>query len=85
MPTVLDTPTVLEHVETDNLPIEQSSAHSARPGFWRTLAHGVTTYLTHTSCERHAPAYCAPRSFETPMDRLVREYQSISVHALAII
>ena len=85
MPTVLDTPTVLEHVETDNLPIEQSSAHSARPGFWRTLAHGVVTYLTHTGCERHTPSYRGTHSFETPMDRLVREYPSLSVYALAVI
>ena len=81
MPTVLDTPTVLEHIEIDNLPIEQLPARSAHPGFWRTLAHGVTTYLTHTSRERHAPS---SRPFETPMDRLVREYPSLSAHALAI-
>lgn len=85
MPTVLDTPTVLEHVETDNLPIERPSARGARPGFWRTLAHRVATYLTHTGRERHTPSYRGTRPFETPMDRLVREYPSISVHALAII
>jgi hypothetical protein len=85
MPTVLDTPTVLEHIETDNLPIERPPVRGARPGFWRTLAHGVMTYLTYTPRGRYAPAYRAPRSFETPMDRLVREYPSISVHALAII
>ena len=48
MPTVLDTPTILEHVEIDNLPIERPQTCGARPGFWRTLAHGVATYLTHT-------------------------------------
>ena len=84
MPTVLDTPEVLEHVETDNLPIERPPARSARPGFWRTLVHGVTTYLTHTLRGRHVPPSCAPRPFETPMDRLVREYPSLSAHALAI-
>jgi hypothetical protein len=85
MPTVLDTPVVLEHVETDNLPIERPQARGARPEFWRALAHGVTTYLTHTWRERHAPSYRAPRPFETPLDLLVREYPSISVYALAII
>ena len=85
MPTVLDIPTILEHVETDNLPIERPQTCGARPGFWRTLAQGVATYLTHTGCERHTPSYRGTHSFETPMDRLVREYPSISVHALAII
>ena len=85
MPTVLDTPAVLEHVETDNLPIERPQKRGARPGFWHTLAHGVATYLTHAGRERHTPSYRATHPFETPMDRLVREYPSISVHALAII
>jgi hypothetical protein len=84
MPTVLDTPEVLEHVETDNLPIEGLQARSARPGFWRALAYGVTTYLTCTLHARRVPAYHAPHPFETPMDRLVREYPSLSAHALAI-
>jgi hypothetical protein len=85
MPSVMDTPTLLEHVETDNLPIERPQARGARPRSWRALAHGIATYLTHTLRERHAPWYRARRPFETPMDLLVREYPSLSVYALAII
>ena len=85
MSTVLETPEVCEHVETDNLPIERPPVRGARPGFWRTLARGVTTYLTHTSRARHAPSYRASRPFETPMDQLVREYPALSAHALAIV
>jgi hypothetical protein len=84
MPTVLDTPEILEHIETDNLPIERPPARGARPGFWRALAHGVTASLTRTLRARHAPAYRATRPFETPTDRLVREYPSLSAYALAI-
>lgn len=84
MSTMLDTPEVFEHVETDNLPIERPQTRGARPGFWRALAHGVTTSLTPTLRERHAPSYRATRPFETPTDRLVREYPSLSAYALAI-
>jgi hypothetical protein len=85
MPTVLETPTILEHVATDSLPIERPQTRGTRPGFWRALAHGVTTYLTHTWRERQAPSYRTHGPFETPMDLLVREYPSLSVYALAII
>jgi len=85
MPTVLDTPEILEHIETDNLPIERPQARGAGPRFWRGLVHGTATYLTYTLHKRHTPSYRARRPFETPMDRLVREYSSLSVYALAII
>jgi hypothetical protein len=85
MSTMLDTPEVFEHVETDNLPIEQPPGPGARPGFWRALAHRVTAYLMHTSRARHAPSYRASRPCETPMDQLIREHPALSAHALAIV
>ena len=86
MPTVIDSPELeIEHVETRDLTIERPQTRRARPGFWRPLVHGISTYLTPTPCERHAPACSVHRAFEAPMDRLVREYPSISVYALAIV
>ena len=86
MPAVMDTHELeLKHVETHDLTIEMSQTRKARPGFWRSLAHGITTYLTPTPREWQAPSCSARRPFETPMDRLTREHPSLSVYALAIV
>jgi len=87
MPAVMDAPAFVEHehIETHNLTIERPQARRARPGFWRTLAHRITTHLTPTPRERHAPVCSAYRPFETPMDRMTREYPSLAVYALAIV
>ena len=87
MPAVVDTPELMEiaQIETHDLTREQPPARTARPGFWRTLAHGITTYLTPTPYERHAPGSFARRPFESPMDRLVRENPFLAAYALAII
>ena len=86
MPAVIDSSELeIEHVETHNLAIEMPQTRRARLGFWRSLAHGISTYLTPTPRERHAPVCSAHRSFETPIDQLVREYPSLSVYALAIV
>jgi len=87
MPAVIDTPELIEieQIETPDLPIERPQPRQARPGFWRMLAHKITQNLTPMLREQHAPVYRAPRPFETPMDRFVREYPSIALYALAII
>jgi hypothetical protein len=86
MPVVIDTPELeIEHVETHDLTIEMPQTRSSRPGFWHSLAHGIITYLTPTPREWHAPSGRTRRPFETPLDRLVREYPSLSVYALAIV
>jgi len=86
MPAVIDTPELeLEHVETHDLTIETPQTRRARPGFWRSLAHGITTYLTPTPRQWHAPSCSVCRPFETSIDRLVREHPSLSVYALAIV
>ena len=88
MPSVMDAPELVEYVETHDLTIEileRPQPHQAPPRFWRTLAHKITTHLTPTQRERHAPLCSAPRPFEAPMDRLVREHPSLAVYALALI
>ena len=86
MPAVIDTPELeIEHVETHDLTIETPQTRRARPGFWRSLAHGIAMYLTPTPREWHAPSSSAYRTGETPLDRLVREHPSLSVYALAIV
>jgi len=84
MPPAIDTPND-DHIAAHTLESERPQARRARPGFWRSLAHGITACLSPTPRERHAPV-CSPyRPFETPMDRLVQEDASLSLLALAII
>ena len=86
MPVVIDTPELeMEHVETYDLTIETPQTRRARPGFWRSLAHGIVTYLTPTPRKWQAPSGSAPRPGETALDRLVREHSSLSVYVLAIV
>jgi hypothetical protein len=86
MPAIIDTPELeLEHVDTHDLTIEMPQTRRARPRFWRSLVHGITTYLTPTPPEWHTSSCSARRPFETPMDRLVREHPSLSVYSLAIV
>jgi hypothetical protein len=77
----------MEHIETYDVSIErpQPPARQTRPGFWRTLVHGITTYLTLTRHERHAPLCHVSRPFETPMDRLIRERPFLAISALSMI
>ena len=74
-----------DHVEAHTLESERPQARGARPGFWCSLAHGIATYLTPTPYARHAPSSSPCRPFEAPMDRLVQEYTSLSLLALAIL
>jgi hypothetical protein len=74
-----------DHVDAPTHERARPQARGARPRFWRTLAHKSTRDRTPTPRERHMVSYSAPRLFETPMDRLVREHPSLSVYALALI
>jgi hypothetical protein len=80
MPSVIDAPELVDYVETHDRTIEtleRRKVRHTRPGFWRTLAHRMTTYLTLPQRERYTP------SFETAMDRVVQEYPSLSTYAFA--
>ena len=89
MPSVMDAPELeTAYVETYDLTIEtiaRPEPRGVRPGFWRTLMHGITAYLISTPRERHAPVCSVRRPFETPMDRLVREHPSLATYVLALI
>jgi hypothetical protein len=84
MPPVIDPPND-DPVDAHTLESERLQAPGARPRFWRSLAHGITAYLTPTPHTWHAPSSRPCHPFEAPMDRLVQEYTSLSLLALAII
>jgi hypothetical protein len=84
MPPMIDTAHD-DQVETHLLEREQPQAQGVRPRFWCALAHGLSTYLIPIPRKRPAPSCSTYRPFEAPMDRLVQEYASLSLLALAII
>jgi hypothetical protein len=89
MPSVMDAPEYeIEYIDTHDLTIEtreRPRSRQTRPGFWRTLAHGITKHSTRTPRVRQAPSCSMHRPFETPMDRFVREHPSLAPLALSII
>jgi len=88
MPSVMDAPELIAYVETHDLTREtreRPHRRRARPGFWRTLAQKITRYLPPPLRQRYASVCYASRPFETPMDRLAREYPFLAAYALAII
>jgi hypothetical protein len=88
MPSVMDTPELMEDVATHDLAIqtiERPQPRQVRPGFWRTLAHTSTTDLTPTSPAWHEGACQISHPFQTPIDRLAREHPFLAAYALAII
>ena len=88
MPSITDASELTEYLEPYDLTIEtlkRPVSRRGRPGFWRLLAHKLIQDLTPTPWQRHAPSCRGHRPFETSMDRLVREYPSLSVYALALI
>jgi hypothetical protein len=84
MPPVIDTLND-DHVDAHTLARARPQARGARPGFWRSLTHGITLSLTPTPCEWPESVCSVRRPFETPMDRLVQEHPSLSLLALAIL
>jgi len=90
MPAVIDTPERIDLEQIDDvkpydLTRERSRARLARPGFWRILAHRITTSLTPCSHARRTPGCHVSRPFEAPIDRVIREHPSLSIYAFAII
>ena len=86
MPSVMDAPELVAYVETHDLTIEtieRPQPRRTRPGFWRTLAHKIATYLTLTRRERHAPSYSRHRPFETPAALLARQYPTLYLRAMS--
>ena len=86
MPALLDTHALidLEDVETYDLPIDRPRTRSARPRFWRALAHRITTSLASRRRKRDVSVCPAHRPYDAPMDRFIRENPSLSLHALAV-
>jgi hypothetical protein len=88
MPSVMDAPELIAYVETHDFTIEtheRPQPRRARPECWRTLAQKLTQYLTPPLRQQYAPVCSASRPFETPTDRLAREYPFLAASALAII
>jgi hypothetical protein len=89
MPVLLDTPERIDSayvtsVDLHQRTIERPATRKAKASIWRTLVSRLTAYLSPTPSKQHTPSSLVPRPFEAPMDRIAREYPSLSAHALAI-
>jgi hypothetical protein len=81
MPSTIDSPKRVTSVGIYDLMRETLERESGRtrPGWWRTLVQRLMTSRTPSQRERHV------MSFETSLDRFVREYPSLSSYAFACI
>jgi hypothetical protein len=79
MLSVLTTPARIAPVETSHLLPERPQARHASPGCLRTLAYGMARHMIHPPRARQVPSGVVRHPFETPMDRLAREYLSLSL------
>ena len=85
MPSVMDAPELREYVETHDLMIETiewPQPRRARLGFWRMLAHKITTHLSPAPRQRHEPSCSMPHPFETPADLLARQNPTLYIRAI---
>lgn len=85
MSSMLDAPTSVEDFDLDELTTEPLPERGARVGFWRTLAQKLTFRRPLEPRARYTRAWSEPYAYDTPMNRMVREYPSLSVEALSII
>jgi hypothetical protein len=80
MPSVLATSTLVDHIDTHDLPIEPPRAHRAQQGFWRTLAQCMA-WLRVRRTHRMQHLCAASYRFETPMELFARQYPSSYLQA----
>jgi hypothetical protein len=84
MPSVMDASELVESVETPDLIIETLNRPQPRrscPGCWRPLAQWIATHLIPRRRERHGPSCSAHLPFESPADRLARQYPTLVLRA----
>ena len=76
MPSVLDTPTRVEHDEHD-LQEEQPQVHAVHPRFWHTVLQYVRRHRVHTSSRTRSSSRISLHQIEWPMERLAREHPTL--------
>jgi hypothetical protein len=84
MPSVMDAPELLAYIDTPDHTretLDRPQPRQSRPGFWRPWAHWIATHLIPRRRERHVPACSTPQPFESPADRLARQYPTLVLRA----
>ena len=72
MPSVIDTPEVVEHEEHD-LHEERPQVRVARAGFWHTVVDYVRRQRVRRLQRTSSSSHVSRHSIEMPMERLARE------------
>ena len=82
MPSVIDTPEIVEH-EEHAIYEEQPPVCKAHPGFWYIVLRFVKRHRIHTPHATSSSSPGALHPMETPADLLAREYPSLYIRAYA--
>ena len=80
MPSVIDTPAIVEH-EAYAAYEAQPPVRDAHPGFWHTVLQYVKLQRVPTPHGTPATVYGPLRRMETPADLLARQYPGLYIHA----
>lgn len=85
MPAICETDEVIDQVAMPAHVQEKPQAQGKPRGAWKSLIHGMLSYLRHTPQEQQMTQCYVPQPFESPMDRIAREYPALSCSTLAIV
>jgi hypothetical protein len=86
MPSVIDTPAIVEHeehviYEEHAIYKEQPPVREAYPGFWHRVLQYVKRHRVHTPHATSSSSHGSLHPMETPADLLAREYPSLYIRA----
>jgi len=76
MPSVIDTPEIVEHEEHD-LYQEQPQVRAAHPGFWHTVGEYVRRRRVHRLQRTSSADHSMLCQMEAPMARLAQEHPTL--------
>ena len=88
MPSVIDTPEIVEHeehavYEAHDHYKEQLLVREGHPGFWHTVLQFVKRHRAHTPYDMPSSSYRPLHPIEMPADLLARQYPSLYIRANA--
>jgi hypothetical protein len=82
MPSVIDTPEIVEH-EEHILYEAHPQVRVARSAFWRTVVQYMKRHKVHTPHGRPSSSHGSLHPIEMPADLLARQYPSLYIQTYA--
>ena len=81
MPSVLDTPELIEDIDVQTLPTMQPQARRVQTGFWHTLVQSIARLHIFSASRTARGCRVSVHQMETPQDLLARQYPSLYIRA----